>query len=174
MAPSLSTNLTIALQKFNSLQDYIINRYFRRFSVTAMYWSFAFIFIYFGLQKPAPVTSPPQVPISAAVSKIGIPVQPTLLFIGTYEIFLGVLFFFKQIRVVFWLFFAHQITTFLTLFMIPYVVFQPPWITMAGVEIPWALGEFSAFVLKNAVFVTGFMLLASIELGSSDSSAFTR
>jgi hypothetical protein len=56
--------------------------------------------------------------------------------------------------------------TLLTLVVIPFVAFQPPYIAAFGIRFPWALTGFGAFVIKNVVFVAGFALLASIELGS--------
>jgi hypothetical protein len=57
------------------------------------------------------------------------------------------------------------VVAFTTLLVIPYAIFQPPWLTVLGVDVPWALGSFSAFLLKNVVFVGAFMLLANNELG---------
>jgi hypothetical protein len=91
-----------------------------------------------------------------------------MVFIGLFEMFLGLLFFFREIRVAFWLFLGHQAVTLFTLFVIPFVAFQPPYITAFGSRIPWALTGYGAFVIKNVVFIAGFTLLASIELGSLD------
>ena len=146
-------------------QDYLVENVFRPHGVTALYWSYAFVFFYFGFQKPASVFSPVRVPLTAFFPHFGIPLEAGMLFIGFYEMFLGLLFLFRQIRVAFWLFYPHQAVTFLTLFLIPHVTFQPPWIPIFGVEIPIAVTGFGAFVVKNVVFVAGFTLLASVELG---------
>ncbi|MDZ7688210.1 MAG: hypothetical protein U5J64_05715 [Halobacteriales archaeon] len=153
------------VERLNSLQDTIASDYFVPYGTTVLYYSFGFIFFYFGLQKPAPVQTPVFVEVSLFVGEFGFPSKPTIIFIGLYEMFLGVLFFLKRIRIVFWLFFVHQFVGFLTLVTIPYVVFQPPWITVFGVDIPWAVGGFSAFVLKNVVWVGAFVVLAGLELG---------
>lgn len=47
-------------------------------------------------------------------------------------------------------------------------MFRPPWLTVLGVEVPYILGSFSAFVVKNVVFIGAFMLLASKELGDDE------
>lgn len=166
----------------NEFQDTIITRVFDEWAVTYTYLAFAFVFFYFGLQKPAPVYTPVRTPVAVYVYEISnilsfvfrttiqIPTEMAILFIGTYEMFLGLLFLFRQIRLAFWFFFAHQIVGFLSLVLIWDSVFQPPWITIAGVDLPWALGGFSAFVLKNVIFVGAFMLLASKELGTGAGS----
>lgn len=153
------------VERLNSAQDIIVAEYFVPYGTSLLYYAFGFIFFYFGLQKPAPVQSPVFVEVSLFVGEFGLPSEPTLVFIGLYEMFLGVLFFLKRIRIVFWLFFLHQFVGFLTLVTIPYVIFQPPWVTVLGVDIPWAVGGFSAFVLKNVVWVGAFVVLASVELG---------
>ncbi len=158
------------VERLNSLQDRIVAKYFLPYGTTLLFYAFGFIFFYFGLQKPAPIQSPVYTEVSLFVGEFGIPSQPGLIFIGLYEMFMGLLFFLKRIRILFWMFFAHQFVGFLTLFVIPYVVFQPPWITIPvmGVEVPWAVGGFSAFVLKNVVWVGAFVVLASVELGDTD------
>lgn len=162
------------------VEDRIADRIFDRFAVTYTYCAFAFVFFYFGLQKPAPVDTPVRTPVAVFVQKVSeilstlplvevqIPAKTALVFIGTYEMFMGLLFLFQLIRVVFWFFIAHQTVGFLSIILTWDTVFQPPWITVLGFDIPWALGGFSAFVLKNVLFVAAFMFLASHELGSDD------
>lgn len=154
-------------------QNYVVENLFRPHGVTALYWSFAFVFFYFGFQKPAPVLSPVRVPLTGFFEIFGIPVAAGMAFIGTYEMFMGLLFLLRQIRLVFWLFYAHQAVTFLTLLIIPHVAFQPPWIgvPILGVEFPIAVTGFGAFVVKNLVFVAGFTLLASLELGADSETS---
>ena len=164
---SRTAGVSSLIDRLNAAQDRLVAEYFVPYGTTLLYYSFGFIFVYFGLQKPAPVQSPVYVEVSLFVSEFGVPSDPALVFIGLYEIFLGLLFFLKRIRIVFWMFFAHQFVGFLTLFVIPYTIFQPPWITVPvlGLDIPWAVGGFSAFVLKNVVWVGAFVVLASVELG---------
>lgn len=159
--------LAKAVDRVRGGQDYLVERYFRPHGVTILYWSFGFIWFYFGFQKPAPVYSPVRLPLSAFFPHFGIPLEAGMVFIGFYEMFLGLLFFLKQIRLAFWLFYAHQAVTFLTLVVIPHNAFQPPWfaVPFLGVHVPWALTGFGAFVVKNVVFVAGFTLLACVELG---------
>ena len=128
-----------------------------------LFYGFAFIFIYFGVQKPLPVTSPPENYLSLMASQAGISSSLVINFVGFYEIFLGLLFVSKRIKLIFWPFMMHQIVTFLVLIMLPYSVFQPPWISFLGITFPVFLGSFSAFILKNLIFVVGFLLLFSRE-----------
>lgn len=144
----------------NAVQDYIISRFVSPYVYLYCRLAFAFVFFYFGLQKPAPNHTPVFVPVTLFTAEFGIDGQTALLFIGAYEMALGLLILFNRIRVAFWMFLAHQAVGFLSLVLIPYAVFQPPWLTVFGVDIPWALGGYSAFVLKNLVFVAAFLLLA--------------
>lgn len=165
------------LERIWTIPDRVAATTFDRWAVNFTYLAFAFVFFYFGLQKPLPSISPVRSPISIFASELSgllsfvfrteIVISTTLVihFIGAYEMFLGLLFLFKQLRLAFWFFFAHQIVAFVALVIIWDSVFQPPWLTVFGVDMPYVLGSFSAFVLKNVVFVGAFMLLASKELG---------
>jgi hypothetical protein len=165
------------VSRIRTFPDRVAATTFDKWAVNFTYLAFAFVFFYFGLQKPLPVISPVRTPVSIFASELSgllsfvfrteIVISTTLAiyFIGAYEMFLGLLFLFKQIRVAFWFFFAHQAVTFFALVLIWDSVFQPPWLTVAGIDFPYILGSFSAFVLKNVIFVGAFMLLASKELG---------
>jgi hypothetical protein len=165
------------------LPDRITEAVFEKWAVNVTYLAFAFVFFYFGLQKPLPAISPVRTPISIFASELSgllstlffteIVISTTfaIYFIGAYEMFLGLLFLFKQLRAAFWLFLVHQAVAFFALVLIWDSVFQPPWLTVAGIELPYILGGFSAFVLKNVIFVGAFMLLASKELGGNSAGA---
>lgn len=160
----------VAAIRINAWQDFLVNNYFKPYAVPILYLSYGFIFFYFGFQKPAPVLSPVRTPLSDFFPHFGIPLNLGMLFIGFYEMTLGILFFLREIRVAFWLFLPHQTITFLSLLIIPFVAFQPPWITILDVQIPWALTGYGAFVIKNIVFVAGFILLVGHELGPHSNS----
>lgn len=165
------------LERIWTIPDRVAATTFDRWAVNFTYLAFAFVFFYFGLQKPLPFISPVRTPVSLFAGELSrllsfvfrteVVISTTLAiyFVGAYEMFLGLLFLFKQIRLAFWFFFIHQIVGFLSLVLIWDSVFQPPWLTVLGVDIPYILGSFSAFVLKNVVFIGAFMLLASKELG---------
>jgi len=165
---ALRSRLGGVVERGHAAQNHLVANYFRPHGVTITYWSYGFIWFYFGLQKPAAVYSPVRNPLADFLPEFAIPVAAGMAFIGTYEMFLGLLFFFRDIRAAFPFFIAHQAVTFLTLVVIPFVAFQPPWIPLFGVSVPWALTGFGAFVVKNVVFVAGFVLLASVELGTLD------
>lgn len=150
-----------------------------------VYLAFAFVFFYFGLQKPLPVISPVRTPISIYITELSgilssllgtevvITTSLAIYFIGAYEMFLGLLFLFRQIRLAFFFYVPHQIFGFLSLVLIWDSVFQPPWLTVAGTEIPYILGGFSAFVLKNVIFVGAFAFLLKRELGDEPTDTGT-
>jgi len=144
-------------------QDRIIEDIFIPYGVSFTYYAFAFVFLYYGFQKPLPIESPVRDPIRQFVWEFGIPAHPAIIFIGLYEMILGAAFLFKKLRLAFALFIPHQLVAFLVLITIPFTVFQPPWITIAGIKIPWILDSFSAFILKNLIFVGAFMMLVGIE-----------
>lgn len=149
----------------DKINNFIIGKV-DKYAVNIMYWGYGFVFFFFGLQKPAPAVSPPKFPISSAISDLGIAIsiEQVILFVGFYEMVLGFLFFFRKIKAASWLFWPHQLTTFVLLFLIPFEIFQPPWLEIGSVSIPWLLDSFSAFILKNLIFVAGFMLLYKIEV----------
>lgn len=156
------------LQRHDELQDAIVDRVLRPYGLTFAFFCYGFVFFFLGLQKPAPIFTPVRQEVGVFAAQFGIAAMPALLFIGLYEMIMGALFFAKRIRIVFWMFFAHQTVGFLLLIMIPYTVFQPPYLTVLGLDVPWAVGGFSAFVLKNVIFVGGFVLLAMATLGSEN------
>ena len=53
-----------AIDRLNAVQDRIVNEFFEKWAVNFTYFAFAFVFFYFGLQKPAPVDSPVRTPVS--------------------------------------------------------------------------------------------------------------
>lgn len=176
----VSDRVSTLVSRHDRFQDAIVARVFERWAVDFTYVAFAFVFFYFGIQKPAPVDSPVRVPVSVFVddlsslltvlvqTQVQIPLEWAMIFIGAYEMFLGLLFLFKRIRLAFWLFMFHQLVGFIAIFWAYDVVFQPPWLSIGGVDFPWALGAFSAFVLKNVVFIGAFMFLACAELGANE------
>ena len=151
-------------------QDWILENVFRPHGVTVLYWSFAFVFFYFGFQKPSPAQSPVRTPLTEFFPLFAIPVDVGMLFIGTYEMFLGLLFLFRRWRLAFWFFIPHQLIGFFSLLAIPYVAFQPPYIPVMGYSIPWATTGYGEFVIKNLVFVAGFFLLMSVEYQRSEAA----
>lgn len=156
------------IDRIHRFQDRLVEDVCRPYGIAFTYYAFAFVFFYFGLQKPLPVESPVRDSIGIFVGALGIPLHPAVIFIGMYEMILGAAFLFRKLRLAFILFIPHQIVTLLVLVTVPFAVFQPPWLTVAGLEIPWILDSFSAFILKNLVFIGAFMLLAALEIETGD------
>ncbi|MFB6192349.1 MAG: hypothetical protein ABEI11_03410 [Haloarculaceae archaeon] len=140
--------------------------------------SFAFVFLYFGLQKWPVVrgASPVRPPVQAFVEAVGfggwIPLAPEvgLLLIGIYEATLGVLWVATLVEER-WLgtsraflgaapmTLAHQSITFLPLVVVPEVAFRGTqlWLPLVGTgPLPVALDWLSAFILKNLLFLGAF------------------
>lgn len=128
-------------------------------AVNFAYASFAFIFIYYGLQKPLPLISPVDTNIAILGQYLGVQTQSLIYFVGFYEIFLGFLFLFKVIRYLPIFFLAHQVTTFASLLALGKNAFNPPWMVLFNHDIPVILNSYSAFVLKNLIFIACFMFL---------------
>lgn len=161
--PEKIRELIEGLRQFN---EKVMDRAYliaERYGADTAYLAFAFVFIYFGLQKPLPVVTPVDSNISLLAYRIGVPTSAAIYFVGFYEIFLGLLFLFRLIRRAFWLFLAHQAVTLMSLILLSKNAFQPPWITFIGQEIPLFLNGYSAFVLKNLVFIACFLLLFRSE-----------
>jgi len=140
--------------------------------------SFAFVFLYFGLQKWPIVrgASPVRPPVQAFVEAVGfggwIPLAPEigLLLIGIYEASLGALWVATYLeerllgtsRVFLGaalMTLAHQSITFLPLVVVPEVAFRGTqlWIPLVGTgPLPVALDWLSAFILKNLLFLGAF------------------
>lgn len=145
------------------IQNTIIEDYFIPHVDTILRASFAFIFFFYGLQKIAPGETPVDVPIGYIIARTPFIIETTTVvtLIGIYEIILGLIFLFNEIRIAAILFFPHQITTQLVILLNTKVFFTPPYLEIGPIEIPWLMGSFAAFALKNVVFIAGFIALLS-------------
>lgn len=144
------------------------------------------MFFYYGLLKVIPgVSTPVQTEVAAFMQGLGVPtltaslglpysIGVVMLFIGLYEMTLGMLFATRQLRTAFVLFFIHQLTTLATLIVAPHAYFQEPFLQVAGIGIPWLFDAFAAYVLKNTIFIGGFIVLVSLELGRETPTTMTR
>lgn len=144
-------------------QDRLIEAY-EEYAVDLLYLAFGFVFLYYGILKPLPVETPVRENVGIFLGQFGIPVGIGINVIGWYEMVLGVLFLFRRIRLVFWPFLVHQAVTLLVLVTVPYTVFNPPWLVIGPLKLPWVLDSFAAFIGKNLVFTAAFLLLATLEL----------
>ena len=158
-------NIGDRLDSAIKLQNTLVEKYFVPYAAVYLRFAFAFVFCLYGLQKVAPTPTPVFNPIEHLViqAPITIPATVVIGFIGTYEMFMGLLFAFKRLRLVMVFFFPHQITTQLVIWLNTDLFFVPPYITVGGIDIPWLIGTFAAFALKNTIFIGGFMLLCVYE-----------
>ena len=152
-------------------------RFADKHAVTLALAAYTIVFIWFGGVKLFPtLESPVYTPVGIFVEGLGLPVffefvgipynlKAILMFIGAYEIFLGILFATRRIRLAIPVFFVHQGTALLSLLVAPQAFFGPPFLQIGGLSIPWMQGAFSAYVLKNLVFIGGFFLLVSRMYG---------
>lgn len=125
--------------------------------------TFGFIFVYFGIQKFAVFESPPQAAVRAFMFSFSIDIvtlSTVMMFIGLYEVFMGVLFLSNEHRLSALLFIPHQLTGFVLLFLLPAQYFNRAGvISIVGVDIYWGLTSWSAFVFKNLIFICAFLLI---------------
>ena len=163
MYARITRSVANAVETVNAFQDRLVRTYFRPNAVTLTYWAFAFVFLYVGVQKVAPHRSSADVQLATVGGLLGIPYLEFVTFVGLWQIVIGALFLLRRLRLAAMLFVTFQLFTFGTLVVLSHVVFQPPWITVLGFDVPWALGAYAAFVLKNLVLAGTFFVLASLD-----------
>ncbi|AEM56865.1 hypothetical protein HAH_1250 [Haloarcula hispanica ATCC 33960] len=93
-----------------------------------------------------------------------------MVFIGVYELTIGLLFLLQKIRAIFFLFLGHQFVTLATLVIARSAYFQEPFLLGT---VPWLFDAFAAYILKNTIFIGGFLVLAAVELGQGSPEAAT-
>ena len=157
------------LKKLNILIMREFHHISQKYGRNLTYYAFAFVFIYFGLQKPLPILSPVDGNIALfgyklGLTHLGLSSSFLIYFVGFYEIFIGLLFLFRMIKQVFWFFLIHQVVSLLSLLILYKNAFQPPWITLLSLDIPVFLNSWSAFVMKNLIFIACFMLIFNEEI----------
>lgn len=135
--------------------------------------AYAIVFIWFGGVKLFPhLRTPVYTPVGTFAEAVGLPeilailgltynLKALLMVIGVYETLLGVLFATRKLRWATPFFFIHQGIAFLALVVAPTAFFSPPFLELGWIVIPWMQGSFSAYVLKNLIFIGGFLLLVS-------------
>ena len=148
-------------------------RFADKHAITFALAAYTIVFIWFGGVKLVPtLETPVYTPVGIFVEGLGLPVflefvgipynlKAILMFIGAYEVFLGILFATRRLRWAIPVFFVHQGTALLSLLVAPQAFFAPPYFQVGGLTIPWMQGAFSAYVLKNLIFIGGFLLLVS-------------
>ena len=155
------------------LQDRIVTKYFNKYGTRIAFAAYAFVFGYYGFLKlQAPFTglsTPVRREVGHLVNILGLPelgisLTMVMVFIGIYELTLGVLFAFKKLRLAVPLFLSHQAVTLITLVIARAYYFQEPFLF----GVPWLFDAFAAYILKNTIFIGGFLVLAAVELGDRE------
>lgn len=137
----------------------------REYAYPATRLSLGFVFVWYGAQKPfIPGSSPVHRPVAHFAEALGLGVLPgptglLLHAVGVFEVIVGTLFLFDFIRTVTPLFLLHQATTLVAPFVVTEYAFREPYLEIGPVVIPVAVDWFSAFALKNLVFVAAFLYL---------------
>lgn len=173
MSTRVGPSVVGLVERVNAFQDRLVADYVRPHAVPLTYWAFGAVFLYLGLQKVVPHRSTADVPLSTIGGLVGVPYVEFVTAIGVWQMLIGALFLARRLRLAGVFFITYQVFTFGTLVVLRYIVFQPPWITVLGVDLPWALGAYSAFILKNTVIAGAFFVLAGIEVATSDERAAT-
>lgn len=127
-----------------------------------LYYSFAVVFFFLGIQKILPGSSPVASDVGSFISII----DPSLTvnsshsyFIGLYEMFLGILFYYRKLDLATPFFIAHQLIAFSVFVVSPGLTFSVPYYNILGFDIPYILSYFGAFITKNIIFVGAFVKL---------------
>jgi len=161
--------------KYKYLHKYeakVIN-FFVEYGTRIAFTAYAFVFGYYGFLKVQFLFTEIDTPVRRQISylvhifdftQLGITLTMVMLSIGFFEMTIGILFALKKIRLVLPLFFIHMIGTFLTLFIGRTFYFQEPLL----MGFPWLFDEFAAYILKNTIFIGGFMILAAVEMSDQD------
>jgi hypothetical protein len=167
------TPIASALDTLERFEHRLIDDLFAEYGTRIALAAYAFVFGYYGFLKvQAPVTglsTPVRGEVGHFASILGLPelgisLTVVMLFIGVYEMSLGALFALKKLRLALPVFLGHQAVTFLSLVVARAYYFQEPFL----LGVPWLFDAFAAYILKNTIFVGGFLVLAAVELGDRD------
>lgn len=167
------------VSRLSRWESHLVNEYFAEYGTRIAFLTYAFVFFYYGFLKiQAPLTglaTPVRGEVGHFVRMLGLPelgisLAIVMIFIGFYEMSLGTLFAFKKLHLAFPLFLIHQTTTFVSLGVARAFYFQEPFLF----GVPWLFDTFAAYILKNLVFVGGFLVLMTVELGDRDPRPATR
>jgi hypothetical protein len=167
------SSLRTALDTVARYEKRLVEDVFAEYGTRIALAAYAFVFGYYGFLKvQAPITglsTPVRGEVGHFVSILGLPelgisLTAVMLFIGFYEVSLGALFALKKLRLALPVFLGHQAVTFVSLVIARGFYFQEPFL----MGVPWLFDAFAAYILKNTIFVGGFLVLAAVELGDRD------
>lgn len=171
--------VTEAMAAAGNVQDRIVDDYFVEYGTRIAFFAYAFVFGYYGFLKVQAFFTGLATPVRGEVGhlvailglpEVGITLTMVMVFIGLYEMSLGVTFALKKIRLALPLFLSHQAVTLVTLVIARVYYFQEPFLF----GVPWLFDAFAAYILKNTIFVGGFLVLAAVELGDRSPTPATR
>ncbi len=162
-----------------NLEQRIVNDYFVEYGTRIAFLAYAFVFGYYGFLKVQALFTGLSTPVRAEVGhlvtilglpQVGITVTAVMVFIGIYEMTVGATFALKRLRLAIPLFLGHQAVTLVTLVIARAYYFQEPFLF----GFPWLFDAFAAYILKNTIFIGGFLVLAGVELGDRAPKPVTR
>lgn len=162
-----------------NVQNRLVNDLFVEHGTRIAFLAYAFVFGYYGFLKIQAfftgLSTPVRGEVGHLVSILGLPdmgitLTMVMVFIGIYEMAIGATFALKQIRLALPLFLSHQAVTLVTLVIARAYYFQEPFLF----GVPWLFDAFAAYILKNTIFIGGFLVLASVELGDRAPTPATR
>jgi hypothetical protein len=161
------------------LQDRIVTGYFAEYGTRIAFLAYAFVFGYYGFLKIQALFTGLSTPVRGEVGhlvtivglpEVGITLTMVMVFIGIYEMVVGATFALKKLRLAIPLFLSHQAVTLVTLVIARAYYFQEPFLF----GVPWLFDSFAAYILKNTIFIGGFLVLAAVELGDRAPTPATR
>ena len=161
------------------LEQRIVDKYFVEHGTRIAFLAYAFVFGYYGFLKVQALFTGLSTPVREEVGhlvvllglpQMGITLTTVMVFIGIYEMTVGVTFALKRLRLAIPLFLGHQAVTLLTLVIARGYYFQEPFLF----GVPWLFDGFAAYILKNTIFIGGFLVLAAVELGERTPKPVTR
>lgn len=161
------------------LEQRIVDEYFVEYGTRIAFLAYAFVFGYYGFLKVQALFTGLSTPVREEVGhlvtilglpQIGITLTMVMVFIGIYEMTVGATFALKKLRLAIPMFLGHQAVTLVTLVIARAYYFQEPFLF----GVPWLFDAFAAYILKNTIFIGGFILLAAVELGNQTPKTVTR
>jgi hypothetical protein len=158
---------------YRELEQRLVNDYFVEYGTRIAFLAYAFVFLYFGFLKVQALFTGFSTPVRSEVANLvtilglprfGITLTMVMAFIGIYEMSVGATFALKKLRLTIPLFLTHQAVTLVSLVIARTFYFQEPFLF----GVPWLFDSFAAYILKNTIFIGGFLVLVAVELGDKN------
>lgn len=127
--------------------------FMRRYGHTALRYSLAVVFIWFGSLKPAGISPAEPLLLDTVDWMPLLPAESWLVIIGVWEVVIGVLFLWrKTIRFAIALLAMQMVGTFMPLVILPDATFQPG-------RIPYGLTMEGQYIIKNLLIISAAMVI---------------